>query len=62
MGASLKYILEHGLESLSEDDLHQMLRFANAAASLVTTKKGALCVMPTREDVEEYMKKNCRAK
>lgn len=62
MGASLNYILEHGLESLSEDDLHQMLHFANAAASLITTKKGALCVMPTREDVEGYIKKKYSTK
>ena len=28
----LNYILEHGIEDLTESDLDQMLRFANAAA------------------------------
>jgi fructokinase len=32
-----------------------MLRFANAAASLVTTKKGALRVMPSVSQVKEYL-------
>ncbi len=48
----LHYILEHGLEGLTEGQLREMLVFANAAASLVTTRKGALRVMPGREEVE----------
>jgi fructokinase len=32
-----------------------MLRFANAAASIVTTKKGALRVMPERAEVEAFL-------
>ena len=56
MGCALKFILEHGLEQLQEEELHELLRFANAAASLITTKKGALCVMPSKEEVMEYMK------
>jgi fructokinase len=47
----LHYVLEHGLDNLSESQLKDMLTFANAAASIITTKKGALCVMPTREEV-----------
>ena len=42
-------------EAFVEDRLHEMLTFANAAASLVTTRKGALCVMPTPEEVRDYM-------
>ena len=53
----LDYILKHGLENLSEQNLKEMLTFANAAASIVTTRKGALCVMPSKEDVEEILKK-----
>ena len=34
-----------------------MLEFANAAASLITTKKGALKVMPTKEAVRGFLKK-----
>lgn len=52
-GCVLHFILEHGLEGLSREDLMEMLTFANCAASLVTTKKGALRVMPTREEVVE---------
>lgn len=55
---SLNYILEHGLEDLKEDDLQNMLLFANAAASLITTKKGALKVMPKKEEVDQFLKEN----
>lgn len=51
-GCVLHYVLEHGLENLTEEDLKEMLTFANAAASLITTKKGALRVMPEVADVE----------
>ena len=47
----LNYVLEHGLEELTQAQLSEMLRFANAAASLITTRKGALKVMPSAEDV-----------
>lgn len=49
----LNYILEQGLDGLTEDDLKEMLTFANAAASIITTRKGALKVMPTKEEVEK---------
>ena len=48
----LSNVLEHGLEDLSEKRLKAMLRFANAAAYLVTTRKGAIRSMPEREEVE----------
>ena len=51
----LNYVLEHGLDSLTPEDLQQMLRYANAAASLITTRKGALRVMPSGEDVERLL-------
>ena len=47
----LNYVLENGIEELEEDRLGDMLRFANAAAYLVTTKKGAIRSMPEREQV-----------
>ena len=53
----LNYILEHGLEHLTEDNLKEMLTFANAGASIITTKKGALKVMPEREEIQEMIKK-----
>ena len=48
-------MLEHGLEGLREEDLRQMLRFANTAAYLVTTKKGAIRSMPERATVEKLL-------
>jgi fructokinase len=54
----LNYILEHGLDHLTEKDLHSMLTFANAAASIITTKKGVLRVVPSKEEVEHLIKEN----
>ena len=54
----LNYVLEHGADDLSEAQLTDMLRFANAAAYLVTTKKGAIRSMPEREQVEEILANN----
>jgi fructokinase len=51
----LNYVLDHGLENLTEVQLAEMLRFANAAASQITTRKGALKVMPSREEVEQML-------
>jgi fructokinase len=51
----LDYVLAHGTEGLGEGQLSEMLRFANAAAGLVTTKKGALRSMPERRDVEALL-------
>ena len=55
-GAALSKVLEYGLDNLDMDIIEDTLKFAQAAASLVTTKKGALCVMPDRSDVEAEMK------
>lgn len=53
--SSLNYVLEHGLEDLTEDNLMELLTFANAAASLITTRKGALRVMPSRQEVLDFI-------
>jgi fructokinase len=47
----LHYLLEHDIDSLSESDLKEMLLFANCAASIITTRKGALRVMPEKAEV-----------
>ncbi len=57
MGCVLDFILEHGVEQLAEEDLRTMLRFANAAAAIVATRKGALRVMPAREEIMEWLEK-----
>ena len=54
----LNFILERGLDNLEKDDLRQMLRFANAAAYLVTTKKGAIRSMPEKDEVESILLKH----
>lgn len=53
--SALNYVLEHGLEDLTSENLKELLTFANAAASLITTRKGALRVMPSREEVLEFI-------
>ena len=53
--SSLNYVLEHGLDNLTEENLTELLTFANAAASLITTKKGALKVMPEKEEVLAFI-------
>ena len=54
---ALNYVLEHGIQGLTEENLQEMLRFANGASSIVTTKKGALRVMPERAEVEAFINK-----
>ena len=51
----LNFVLERGLEGLTEKNLGDMLFFANAAAYLVTTRKGAIRSMPEREQVENLL-------
>ena len=51
----LHFVLEYGLDHLDEGKLAGMLRFANAAASIITTRKGALRVMPEISEVEEFL-------
>ena len=51
MGCMLYGVLKHGYQNLSRKALEEMLRFANAAASLITTRRGALRVMPEKEEI-----------
>ena len=53
--SALNYVLEHGLEDLTEENLKELLTFANAGASIITTKKGALRVMPSRQEVLDFI-------
>lgn len=55
-GSSLNYILEHDFENLTEEQLGEMLTFANAAAAIVTTRKGAIRAMPEKEEVEALIR------
>lgn len=51
----LNFVLEKGITDLTEQDLTAMLRFSNAAAYLVTTKKGAIRSMPEKEQILEIL-------
>ncbi|MBQ8642473.1 MAG: carbohydrate kinase [Clostridia bacterium] len=55
-GCVLDYILDHGL-AFTEETLSEMLRYASAAAYLVTTRKGAVRSMPTPEQIAEILEK-----
>ena len=52
-GAALSYLLEYQLDfdALDDEKCRHILQFANAAASLATTKRGGIPAMPNREDV-----------
>jgi len=51
----LGFVLENGLEKLADEDLERMLLFANAAASIVTTRKGAVRSMPDKEEIDTLL-------
>lgn len=51
----LHHVLEIGIDNFDSDKLGVMLRFANAAASIITTRKGALMVMPTVAEIEAVL-------
>ena len=51
----LHYVLHYGPDGFDEEKLREMLTFANAAASIITTRKGALRVMPEENEVRKLM-------
>lgn len=55
LGTCLSLLLDRPLDTLTEKDLDEMLLVANAAASLVTTRKGALGSMPTPDEIVALM-------
>ena len=56
MGSMLHHVLLYGLDGFDEENLVTALTFANAAASIITTRKGALRVMPKSEEVEAFLR------
>ncbi|MBE6024041.1 MAG: carbohydrate kinase [Cellulosilyticum sp.] len=56
MGCVLHKVLMSGLENFDAKKLEEMLEFANAAASIVTTRKGALRVMPEQKEIQEMIR------
>ena len=56
MGCMLHQIFKKGYQHLSRQDMEKMLTFANAAASIITTRRGALRVMPEEEEILELIR------
>lgn len=56
-GSVLSVLLEYGLDfdALSEENLKYILHFASAAASLATTKHGAIFAMPDRVEIKTLL-------
>ena len=58
-GSCLGYIIDNNIDELNAEKIKDMLSFASAAASIVTTRKGAICSMPEIEEVERLRNKDC---
>ena len=56
-GAILSKVLEHELREYSQQELSDMLIFANAAAAVITERKGALRVMPQQEEINDRIRR-----
>lgn len=52
MGSILHRLLDTGLEGLSGSAVEEMLSFANAAAAIVTTRRGAIRSVPSLEEID----------
>lgn len=51
LGCALSYICDHGI-CLKREQLSEMLDTANAAASIITGRRGALKVMPEKNEID----------
>ena len=51
----LNFVLENGVDALTPEQREAMLRFANAAAYLVTARKGAIRSMPDRDEIQAIL-------
>lgn len=56
-GCCLNYLLDHPVDSLDREGVREMLTMASAAASIVTTRKGALRSMPEPEEIEAVVRR-----
>ncbi|MCT4598841.1 MAG: carbohydrate kinase [Vallitalea sp.] len=48
--------LDKKVGQLTNNDLHDIVKFSNAGASIVTTRYGAISVMPTYEEIENKLR------
>ena len=56
-GAALSKLLDTGF-AVAQEQAMDILRFSSAAAALVTTKKGAILSMPSRDEIEQLISEN----
>lgn len=56
-GCALSKTLDMGIENITEEKLRELLIFANAGATIVTARKGALKVMPQEDEINELIKR-----
>lgn len=54
-GCAINGLLTYGMDGLTEETLGAILKHANAAAALITLKKGAIRSMPEPGQIEEMM-------
>ncbi len=54
-GCVLGKILEYGKTEFEDNEFTEILQFDNAGASIITTQKSALKVMPTPDEVEKLL-------
>ena len=57
-GTSLKKLIDYKLDfaSLTKDDCFDIIQYASAAASLATTKYGAISIMPSDDEIKQLIK------
>lgn len=55
----LDAVLSEGIDSFTLEKLRTTLRFASAAAGIVTTRKGAMLSMPDKSDIQEFIYGKC---
>lgn len=54
-GCAINGVLTYGIDNLTEENLGQILTYANAGAALITMKKGAIRSMPEPEDITKLI-------
>ncbi|MDE5996011.1 MAG: carbohydrate kinase [Eubacterium sp.] len=55
MACVLDAVLENGINGFDEQKLYDMITFANAASSIITTRRGALKVMPEKKEILNFL-------
>ena len=55
IGCCLYRIAKQGGLDFTESGIAEMIRFANAAASLITTRRGAMRVVPTSQEIDNLL-------